>query len=193
MPFWTRAVSAAFAAIAALALLTITLPPAAASTRAWSTSDLTLRQGPGPAYQVTGAIPTDSRIQVHRCSALWCLVEANGAKGWTGLSHITFGQGPKGPFEGPKLNYASGGPGQVCLFEGTNYTGASICGVSGQVFPDLLLYGRDNRYSSISVTGNVSAAACRDRNLKSYCERITESQPVLDSFLNNNLSSLRVY
>jgi len=190
MPFWTRAVSAA---IAALALLTITLAPASASTRAWSTSDMTLRQGPGAAYQVTGAIATDSRIQVHRCSRLWCLVEANGAKGWTSLSQISFGQGPKGPFEGPKLNYASGGPGQVCLFEGTNYSGASICAGPDRVIPDLLLYGLDNRFSSISVTGNVSAAACRDRGFQSYCERITESQPVLDSFLNNNLSSLRVY
>ena len=38
-----------------------------------------------------------------------------------------------------------------------------------------------------------SAALCRDRFFQSYCERIIESQPVLDHYLRRNLSSIRMY
>jgi hypothetical protein len=85
------------------------------------------------------------------------------------------------------------GYGTVCFYEGRNYTGASLCGTSGQVFNDLKLYGYDNRFSSVKVDGYVSAAACRDRGFKSYCERIIESQPVLHPHLMRNVSSIRVY
>lgn len=162
-------------------------------TPAFSTTALTLFEGPGAAYDTTGAIETDQDVLVYRCTMLWCLVGKGHERGWASIDHLNFGLSPAPAFSGPRLNYASGGPGQVCLFEGHNYTGASICAGAGRVFNDLLLYRLDNRFSSVSVEGNVSVALCRDRDFQSYCERVTTSQPRLDKFLDNHLSAVRVY
>ncbi len=154
---------------------------------------MALYQGPGATYDAAGTIAADTRISVSRCQRLWCLVRAGDASGWALLQNIRFGIESRPALTGPRLNYGAGGPGEICLFEGTHYTGASVCAKSGQVFTDLKLYGVDNRYSSVSVTGNVSAALCRDRGFQSYCARIAKSQPVLQLYLNNAVSSVRVY
>ncbi|UJW86809.1 peptidase inhibitor family I36 protein [Devosia sp. SL43] len=159
----------------------------------WSTGELTLLSGPGAAYDFVGNIEADVAIKVLRCQRLWCLVDQGSNRGWTSKDRIAFGRTSTDWPGGINPDYASGGPGTVCLFEGTHYTGASICAGPGRVFQDLALLNLDNRFSSVQVTGNVSAAACRDRFFQSYCERIIESQPVLDEYLHNALSSLRVY
>lgn len=156
-------------------------------TPAYSTRPLTLFEGPGLRYQVTGAIDKDMALTVYRCSVLWCAVGNAQGKGWTGLGGLDFG------VPGPRWSYASGGPGQVCFYEGHNYTGPSLCLGSGRTFYDLLLHGLDDRYSSVSVEGDVSASVCRDRDFQSYCERVIVSQPSLDNFLDNNVSSIRVH
>lgn len=178
--------------LGALLLTLSTLPAQADGTRAWSTSELILHEGPGGTYNQVGIIADDSRIQVDRCQRLWCVVRAHGVKGWALLQNITFGQSSRNILTGPRLNYGGGG-GEMCLYEGTNYTGRSFCARSGQVFRDLLSYGVDNRYSSIKLTGDTSVALCRDREFQSYCARIVESQPVLQQYLNNGVSSVRVY
>ena len=179
-----------------LALLLATFPAIAASesgSHGWSRTALTLRQGPGAEYAVTGQIAEDVAIKVLRCEMLWCNVDGPGGRGWTSRQFISFGKTSAGPFPGPRLNYGAGGPGSVCFYEGHNYTGAELCLESGRVFSDLAQWGLDNRFSSVRITGNVSAAACRDRDFRSYCERLIKSQPALDQFLDNNLSSIRVY
>lgn len=185
-----------FAIAAVLAFTALAVPAHAESeygTPAWALSDLTLRQGPGGAYLVVGAIPDEARITVLRCAPRWCLVAKGHAQGWTSRDHVGFGQAPLPPFSGPRLNYGSGGPGRVCFYEGTHFTGAYVCHGSGFVAHDLLLYGRDDRYASVSVEGDVSVAVCRDRNFQSYCTRIVVSEPVLGEYLLRNVSSIRVY
>ncbi|KKB13254.1 hypothetical protein VE25_02945 [Devosia geojensis] len=163
-------------------------------TPGWALVDLALREGPGVAYAVTGAvIPEDSRIAVLRCAPRWCLVRKGHAHGWTSRSAVGFGRYPLGPFEGGGVNYASGGPGQVCFFEGAHYSGRSACFKSGVNIHDLKLMGLDNRYVSVSVEGNVSASVCRDRNFQSYCTRIVTSTPVLNTFLAGKVSSIRIH
>ena len=162
-------------------------------TPAWSRSPLTLFQGPGAVYDVVGAIAEDRAVTVYRCTVLWCVVQDGHERGWAPLSKLHFGLSSADPFTGPRLNYGSGGPGQVCFFEGRNYTGASVCMGPGRVFNDLLLAHLDNRFSSVSIEGDVSAAACRDRDFQSYCTRIIVSQPVLNRHLNDNVSSIEVY
>ncbi|MBD8063994.1 peptidase inhibitor family I36 protein [Devosia sp. PTR5] len=180
-----------------LASLAGGLSPAAADSpsgsHGWALNALTLSNGPGSEYDVTGQIPADVAIKVLRCHDNWCLVDGPGGRGWTYKGSVGFGQAPIGPLEGPKLNYASGGPGAVCFYTGTNYTGASLCAGPGQVFTDLALYHLDDVFSSVQVTGSVSVAACRDREFQSYCTRIVESEPVLHQYLRRNLSSVRVY
>lgn len=185
------------AALFALLTLAATAPAALAfsetGTHAWSTRTLTLRSGPGGAYDVTGEIPADVAIKVLRCQRLWCNVDGDGGRGWTSLEFIAFGRTSTDWPGGIHPNYPSGGPGSVCFYEGTHYTGMSVCAGPGRVFQDLALLNLDNRFSSVEITGDVSAAACRDRFFQSYCQRIITSQPVLDQYLRKALSSVRVY
>jgi hypothetical protein len=183
--------------LAAFVLIALAASPAFAAsesgTLAWSTDALQLRNGPGVAYDVTGEIATDTQIKVLRCQRLWCVVDGVGGRGWTSKDDIAFGKTPTDWPGGIHPNYPSGGPGSICFFEGTNYTGASVCVVPGRTIQDLALLNLDNRFSSVQLTGDVSVAACRDRFFQSYCERIIESQPVLDQYLLRNLSSVRTY
>jgi uncharacterized protein YraI len=183
---------------ALLALTLASATPALAGntgygTPAWSRAPLTLLDGPGAGYAVVGAIADDQAITVYRCTVSWCLVQDGRSRGWAALSKLHFGLSSADPLTGPRLNYGSGGPGQVCFFEGANYTGASVCMGPGQVFKDLKLARMDNRFSSVSVEGHVSAAVCRDSDFQSYCTRIITSQPVLNRYLNREASSIRVY
>lgn len=177
--------------LAAMALM-LAVPAAQAQvvygTPAWSTGDLVLHEGPGGAYRVVGHIPDDTRLRVYRCSPLWCVVGDGHQKGWTRSGAISFGVSSADWFSGPRLEYPTGGT--FCLYEGNNYTGQSYCFNSGTNISDLLLMGLDNRFSSIKVNGG-SASLCRDRKFQSYCTRIIRDTPVLNSFLNDNVSSIR--
>lgn len=160
-----------------------------AGTEAWSTHVMTLRTGPTNEYQVIGQIPADVAIKVLRCQRANCLVSYGNNRGWTNKRHVNFGlQHFNTPGKAP-LNVAR----QICFYEGTNYTGASFCVQPGDRYHDLALVNADNRYASVQVSGRISATVCRDRDYQSYCERIINSQPVLYTFLNRNLSSVRAY
>lgn len=179
-----------------LALLFGFALPAAAiqtGTPAWTLKPLILMEGPGNAYDVTGEVEAEARVYVDRCSKTWCQIHVRGQRGWVDLYALAFGQRPQPPLSGPRLNYKKGGPGSICLYEGRNFTGASLCAGPGFVIHDLLLTHEDNRYSSVSIEGDVSVLLCRDRDFKSYCVRVNESQARLHGFLDNAVSSLRVY
>ena len=179
-----------------LALLLGLAWPASAvqtGTPAWTLKALTLMEGPGNAYDVTGEVGAEVRVYVNRCSKIWCQIQANGQLGWVDLYALGFGQEPKPPLSGPELNLKKGGPGTVCLYEGRNFTGNALCVGTGFVVHDMLLRREDNRYSSVQIEGNVSVLLCRDRHFKSYCVRVNESQERLHGFLDNAVSSMRVY
>lgn len=182
----------AFIAAAAFALALAAIPAQAFETgsAAWLIKGEVLREGPGNAYDVVGELPGELKIRVDRCTWRWCKIHAEGERGWVSRDNVGFGQWPRGPLTGPKFDHPKGG--SVCFYEGANYTGASVCAKAGTVVHDLLLFHLDNRYSSVEVIGS-SVTACRDRDFTSYCELIVESQPRLHGFLDDNLSSYRVY
>lgn len=159
-------------------------------THAWSTNPLTLRSGPGLAYDVTGQIAADLQIKVLRCEELWCVVDGSGGRGWTDKQSIVFGVTSTDWPGGVHPDYPTGGT--VCFYQGTNFTGSELCLGTGRVIDDLALLGLDNGFSSVKVF-DTSAAVCRDRDFQSYCERIIADQPVLDQYLRRALSSIRVY
>lgn len=162
-------------------------------TPAWLIKDTVLRQGPGHAYLATGEVDGKLKVRVDRCSRDWCQIRGQGQKGWVALDRLSFGQHPRGPFTGPRLNRPSGGPGTICLYTGANYTGSRVCATSGTVVRDLLLFQRDNAYASVKVSGNVSVMLCRDRWFTNYCQLFNESRANLPRFLNKAVSSYRVY
>ena len=160
-------------------------------TPAWLIDGQALYEGPGSAYRVVGELGDETRIRVDRCTYRWCKIHAEGQRGWVARDNVSFGQHPRGPLTGPRLDYPSGGT--ACFFEGHNFTGDSVCAKPGTVVHDLLLFGLDNRYSSIEIVGEGSVTACRDRDFASYCERIVEDQPRILGFLDNNVTSYRVW
>lgn len=184
----------AVACAALLALLPIAPVSAASETgsQGWSRTVLTLHSGPGLQYNATGQIPGEVAIKILRCQKLWCVVDGPGGRGWTRIGDVAFGKTPYSYFDSraPKRDYYGG---EMCFYEGTNYTGRSFCAHTGQTFPDLALAGWDNRISSVRVITPTSAALCRDRFFQSYCERIATDTPVLSEYLSRNLTSVRVY
>ena len=160
---------------------------------AWSLRQLVLKEGPGNQYDDVGLIDPEVRVYVDRCSRNWCRVHRGHQAGWTSLYSITFGVAPHSPYAFPHKGFAFGGPGEICLYEGPNYTGAALCAKSGFKARDLLLLDADNLFSSVSIKGKVSVLLCRDRDFHSYCVIVSRSQPRLHGFLDNGLSSLHVY
>ena len=177
---------------ALIALVLLALPAQAfeTGTAAWLIKGQALHDGPGVAYDITGDLPGETAIRVDRCTYQWCLIHAGATRGWVARDNVSFGQEPRTALTGPHFDHPRGGT--ACFFEGANFTGESVCASAGTVVRDLQLFRLDNRYSSVRVEGS-SVLACRDRDFTSYCELIVESQPRLNGFLENNLSSYRVY
>ncbi len=179
--------------LAALAALFLIAPAAAreTGTPAITMKALIVFEGPGNAYDTLGEIGEAEHLRVERCTYRWCRVRAASARGWVSRDGLSFGTQPT--LFGINPDNTAGGPGMICLYEGRDYTGGSVCAESGRVVADLLLFDLDDRFSSIRVEGNVSVTLCRDRDFASYCERINENMPALPGFLDNAVSSYRVY
>jgi hypothetical protein len=188
-----------FRVLAVLAFgLIATLPATAgqpSGTAAWTTDGKVpftgqLFAGPGPHYRAAGTVAANIRVRVERCTERWCLIRAGKARGWIGIDVLSFGQRPASVFGGPRFDFGSGG--EVCFYDGADFTGRAFCAGPGRVWDDLVLIGRDNAISSIRV-GSGSALVCRDRNFRSHCVRMNADAPRLDGLVNNAISSIRVY
>lgn len=189
--------TARFGALLGLIAVFLTLALGAAGavetgTHAWTKRTGTLYEGPGQEYDVLGTIGENLEVRVDRCSWNWCQIHSDTVRGWTPIATLSFGQTARGPWQGEKFGFGAGA-GTVCLYSGRDYSGTEVCRPSGTVMRDLLLYDMDNTFSSVRISGNASVTLCRDRFFKSYCERVNESQPQLQGFLDNNVSSVRIY
>ena len=62
-----------------------------AATEASAWTDLNLRAGPGPMYQIVGVIPADGIVSVEGCldTASWCKVSFDGIEGWASGDYLT--------------------------------------------------------------------------------------------------------
>lgn len=62
-----------------------------AATEATAWTDLNLRAGPGPVYEIVGVIPADGVVTVEGCldSANWCKVSFDGTEGWASGDYLT--------------------------------------------------------------------------------------------------------
>lgn len=79
--------TATFAALAAVAVAS----SAAAQTEATAWTDLNLRAGPGPLYEVVAVIPAEGMVMVGGCleAASWCQVTYDGIDGWASGDYLT--------------------------------------------------------------------------------------------------------
>ena len=64
---------------------------AQATTEASAWTDLNLRAGPGPMYEIVGVIPAQGVVSVEGCleAANWCKVSFGGAEGWASGDYLT--------------------------------------------------------------------------------------------------------
>ncbi len=193
-PSLARLISMALGSVVlALGFTAFSLPANAhePGSPAWVISDTDLRSGPGVRYPLTTSVAKGDAVTITRCSDRWCQIA--GADDWLSIDGLSFGQEALGPRSGPKFNTGRGGPGQVCFFDGLNYSGNSVCQPSGGVARDLALLGWDNQIASVSIDGDVSVNLCRDRNFASYCVLVDQSTPRLERLLLNAASSWQVW
>ncbi len=75
---------------AAIAAATM-IPSLAMAATASAITDLNIRSGPGPQYQVIGAIQNGESATVRGCieGSLWCEVVYNGKQGWSYSKYLT--------------------------------------------------------------------------------------------------------
>lgn len=73
-----------------MAILTVGLPAASASTAAVSTANVNLRAGPSTSYPVVTVVPAGSRVVTHGCvsSYAWCDIAYGNARGWVSARYI---------------------------------------------------------------------------------------------------------
>jgi len=64
---------------------------AQAQTEAAAFTDLNLRSGPGPMYDIVGVIPANGVVAVDGCldAANWCKVSFDGTEGWASGDYLT--------------------------------------------------------------------------------------------------------
>ena len=76
-------------ATAIVGALLSTAAQAATEASAWT--DLNLRAGPGPMYEIVGVIPAEGIVAVEGCldAANWCKVSFDGTVGWASGDYLT--------------------------------------------------------------------------------------------------------
>lgn len=74
-----------------LPLFALAAAPVSAALSASATTDLNLRSGPGPQYDVQSVIPSTAEVDVEGCiaEAEWCEVSYNGTTGWAYSAYLT--------------------------------------------------------------------------------------------------------
>lgn len=81
---------------------------------------------------------------------------------------------------------------EVCFYRDAGYSGPSFCYAATGTLNSLNAAWND-RISSVRVFGSAKARMCVDTNLGGYCRDVTVDTPALGPFLNDKVSSLRVY
>ncbi len=112
---------------------------AMAQTMASATTELNVRAGPGPGYEVIDAIPADGEVTVQGCTETgnWCQVSFNGQTGWSYSKYLT------SDYEGQRVVIADrrdalGVP--VETYDGAEATGV-VTGATGGAVAGALIGG----------------------------------------------------
>ena len=79
--------------VASVIALTAAAPAFAQSAEAIAATDLNIRSGPGPQYEVLGVIPGGESAAVDGClaEASWCKVVFDGKTGWSSSDYLAVG------------------------------------------------------------------------------------------------------
>lgn len=185
----------------------------AQAEQAKATTDLNVRSGPGTGYAVVDTLHAGEVVTMSNCQPNnWCYITHPGPDGWVSGSYLapttlpgsdctfqlTFGSG--GPSfsivcgDGPVLPGGTppppSGP-HACFYDGPNYTGDSFCRNLGLY--NSLPAAANDRITSVRVFNGAKVRLCENTNMGPFCRDVTGNENQLGGFLNNKVSSLRVY
>jgi len=211
-----RTLGATAIALAGLLVATFAASAAPATANVW----LNVRTGPGLHFPVVDTLRPGQLVDASSCTRGWCRITQAGPHGWASANYLTFRAGPRHPHnprpdfpdwprfpdppgfpDFPSFPDRPGFPGfpgggghfsEVCVYDGANFSGRERCVRPGQRHPAL---GRvwNDRISSVRIRGNARIELCRNRNYRGFCRTVTRSEPYLGRFLNNQVSSARVF
>ena len=204
-------------AIAVATTAAVVFLPAAQAAPGTVTSNVNVRSGPGPSYDVVDTARRGQQVDIQQCQGSWCYITKPGPDGWisaqyingaggvsSGEPSINFGINVPG---GPSINFGVGNqpqptrPGprprppviqpvlsEVCFYDGARYRGASFCVEQGQSIRNLGDWS--DRISSIENPDGLNVQVCTESNLRS-CRTYTTSASSLGDF-DDYVISLRV-
>jgi hypothetical protein len=216
-------ITKALFASAVAAVFAVAGAGAAFAQDATASTWLNVRAGPSAAFAVQDTLYPGEPVSIEECEpGGWCRITHSGPDGWVNSSYLEpvtgSGGGPATPdcrFQltlgpgGPTLSIVcdgGGSPGggggggggappattdRACFFDGPNFTGDSFCRNVG-IYPTLPAAAND-RITSVQLEGNAKVRLCEDTNMGPYCRDLTTSENQLGAYLNNKVSSLRVY
>ncbi len=77
--------------VSAAALGLFAVSGVASAATATATTDLNIRSGPGPQYEVIGVVGAGQPTEITGCleSSKWCTIAANGGQGWVYSDYLT--------------------------------------------------------------------------------------------------------
>lgn len=207
--------------LAAAVLGLLAVPLAALALDATATTWLNVRGGPGAANPVVDTLYPGESVSVEECEpGGWCRIGHSGPDGWVNSSYLepVSGGGAPAPDCRFQLTLGSGGPtlsivcdgggvpggggggggglppagpDRVCFFDGPNHTGDSFCRDVG-IYMSLPPLAND-RITSVRLEGNAKVRLCENPNMGPFCRDVTTSETQLGPYLDNKVSSLRVY
>ncbi len=205
---------------AACAAAVVFLPVAASAAPAVASGNVNVRSGPSTSYAVVDTLRVGEAVEVEGCRSGWCYVTRPGPDGYVSASYLRRSSGASmepnfnlsfnfpngGSFSigsgGVSIGIGGGGPGRpippggggmggdVCFYDGANFTGARFCMNRGQMTPNLNRSGWNNRISSIRNPDGLRVTVCDDAGYDD-CRTYSTSARTLGS-LNNAISSIRI-
>jgi len=204
---------------AACAAAVVFLPAAAFAAPAVATGSVNVRSGPSTSYARVDTLRPGEAVEVEGCRSGWCYVTRPGPDGYVSASYLRRSGGAAmepnfnlsfnfpngGSFSigsgGVSIGIGDGRPGRpgggsgdmrgdVCFYDGANFTGARFCMDRGQMTPNLNRTGWNNRISSIRNPDGLRVTVCDDAGYDD-CRTYRTSARSLGS-LNNAISSIRI-
>lgn len=151
-------------AIATVGTLLSTGAYAATEATAWT--DLNLRAGPGPVYEVVGVIPTNGVVSIEGCleSANWCKVSFDGTEGWASGDYLTAMVDNT-----PVVVYTNREKVAVgtVTYEDKSAEGAAVGGTAGAI-AGAMVAGPVGALVGVVLGGGLGAAAAPDEKVTTY-------------------------
>ena len=146
--------------------------PALAQFNATATTDLNIRSGPGPQYEVVGAIGASEAATVNGClqGSKWCQVSHNGITGWSYSEYLT------GDFGGQRVAIsAAPATAQVPVvdYDQTASTSATV-GAAGGAIAGALIGGPVGAAIGGVAGAAAGAAVTPPDNVRTY---VVENRP----------------